>query len=79
MFRERITEIFRLRSGDNAAGAKLLSKHMDGNRQTAARTVLVGVADEFDKNERQKQRGQEIKGTVLIARDAVISARLLAR
>ena len=79
MFRERITEIFRLRSGDNAAGAKLFAKHMDGNRQTAARTVLVGVADEFDKNERQKQRGQEIKGTVLIARDAVISARLLAR
>ena len=52
---------------------------MNRNRQTAARTVLVGVADEFDKNERQKQRGQEIKGTVLIARDAVISARLLAR
>ena len=65
--------------GDNAAGAKLLAEHMNRNRQTAARTVLVGVADEFDKNERQKQRGQEIKGTVLIARDAVISARLLAR
>ena len=65
--------------GDNAAGAKLLAEHMNRNRQTATWTVLVGVADEFDKNERQKQRGQEIKGTVLIARDAVISARLLAR
>ena len=52
---------------------------MNGNRQTAARTVLVGITDELDKNERQKQRGQKIKGTVLIARDAVIGARLLAR
>ena len=52
---------------------------MDGNRQTAARTVLICVADEFDKNERQKQRGQEIEGAVLIARDAVIGTRLLAR
>ena len=64
---------------NDAAGAKLLAKHMDGNRQTAARTVLVSVSYQLDKNERQKQRGQEIKGTVLIARDAVIGARLLAR
>ena len=65
--------------GDNAAGAKLLAEHMNRNRQTAARTVLISVSYQLDKDERQEQRGQKIEGTVLIARDAVISARLLAR
>ena len=37
--------------GDNAAGAKLFAKHMDGNRQTAAWTVLIGVSYQLDKDE----------------------------
>lgn len=37
--------------GDNAAGAKLLTKYMDRNRQTAARTVLIGVSNQLDKDE----------------------------
>ena len=56
MFRERITEIFRLRSGITPQAQSSLAEHMNRNRQTAARTVLVGVADEFDKmNDRNSE------------------------
>ena len=41
--------------GDDPAGAQLLAQHMDRNGERTARTVLVGVAHQLDKDERQKQ------------------------
>ena len=38
--------------------------------------MLICVADKFDKNEREKERGQKIEGAVLIARDAEVRTRL---
>ena len=52
---------------------------MNRHRQPPAGAVGIGIADELDKGERQKQRCQKIKGTVLIAGDEVIRARLLPR
>ena len=41
--------------------------------------MLVRIANQTDKHEGKEQRGEEIKGAVLIAGNAVISARLLSR
>ena len=64
---------------NDSAGAELFAQHMHGNRERAARTMLIRVAYQFNKDERQKQRGQEIKGAVLIARNAEVGAGFLAR
>ena len=52
---------------------------MDGDRKRPAGTLLIGVPHQLNENKRQKQRGQEIKGTVLVAGNAVVGARLFAR
>ena len=52
---------------------------MDRNRQRPAGTLLISIAHQPDKHERQKQRGQKIKGAVLIAGNTEVGAGLLAR
>ena len=52
---------------------------MNGDWQPAVGTILVRVANQLDKRERQKQGRKEIKGAVLIGCDAEIGTGLLAR
>ena len=52
---------------------------MDGNRECAVRTLLVGIAYQLDEHKGQKQGRKEVKRTVLVAGDAVIGAGLFAR
>ena len=70
---------FTAQVGNDTAGAQLLTQNMDGDRQRPSGTVLVGIAHQLNEDERQKQRGQEIKGTVLVAGNAVVGTGLLAR
>ena len=52
---------------------------MNRNRKLPAGTLFVRIANQADKHEGKKQRGEEIKGAVLIAGNAVIRAWLLSR
>ena len=52
---------------------------MDRHRQPPTGTGCIGIADEFDKGERQKQRCEKVKGAVLVAGDEIVRTRLLPR
>ena len=52
---------------------------MNRNRKRPTRAMFVRIANQADKHEGKKQRGEEIKGAVLIAGNAVIRAWLLPR
>ena len=52
---------------------------MNRNRQLPAGAMFVRIANQADKHKGKKQRGEEIKGAVLIAGNAVIRAWLLSR
>ena len=52
---------------------------MNRNRKRPAGAMLVRITNQADKHKGKKQRGEEIKGTVLIAGNAVIRAWLFAR
>lgn len=52
---------------------------MNRNRKLPAGTMFVRIANQADKHKGKKQRGEEIKGAVLIAGNAVIRAWLLSR
>ena len=52
---------------------------MHGNRKPAALTVLIRKPHQLDKYKGQKQGRKKIKGAVLIAGNAEVSAWLLSR
>ena len=52
---------------------------MDGDWKFSPWAILVGIAHQANKDKGQKQRGQEIKGAVLVTGDAVVGAQILAR
>ena len=52
---------------------------MNRDRKHPAGTMLIRVTNQTDKHEGKEQGGEKIKGAVLIAGNAVISTRLLAR
>ena len=52
---------------------------MNRNRKRPTGAMFVRIASQTDEHEGKKQRGEEIKGAVLIAGNAVIRAWLLSR
>ena len=52
---------------------------MNRNRKRPTGAMFVRIANQADKHKGKKQRGEEIKGAVLIAGNAVIRAWLLSR
>src|SRR5699024_9264598 len=63
---------------DGAAGGDLLGQHVDGDRKPPALAVAVGIAHQLDEHKREKQRGQKVEGTVLVAGHKKVGAGFLA-
>ena len=52
---------------------------MNRNRKRPTGAMFIRIANQTNEHEGKKQRGEKIKGTVLIAGNAVIRAWLLSR